>query len=177
MTEHPHTEFRVDESNNKLIVKRQFLAPLAPVWAAWTEPELLEKWWAPKPWTARTKEMNFREGGHWTYAMVSPKGVEHWGRTDYETVEKEKSFSGWDSFLKQDGSINTELPVSTLRVEFLAKQYTTLLRVENTYKDKEELEKILKMGVQEGFTAALNQLDDLLAGESHTGARYTKDSL
>ncbi|GAB2775655.1 SRPBCC family protein [Salinimicrobium soli] len=177
MSEHPFTEFRIDEANHKIIVKRKFSAAVPAVWAAWTKAELLEKWWAPKPWTARTKEMHFREGGHWTYGMLSPDGEEHWGRVDYKKINKEESFLARDSFLKEDGSVNQELPASDWIVEFQPKEYSTLLRVENTFDSKDHLNAILKMGAQEGFTAALNQLDDLLAGESHTGDRFSNDSV
>lgn len=176
MSEHPFTEFQIDKENNKIIVERQFSAAVPAVWAAWTKAELLEKWWAPKPWRARTEEMDFGEGGHWTYTMLGPGGEEHRGRVDYKKIYIEESFLARDSFLKDDGSVNEELPASDWVVEFQSKQNTTLLRVENTFSSKEQLKAILKMGAREGFTAALNNLDDLLAGESHTGNRFSKDS-
>ncbi|MDZ7624970.1 MAG: SRPBCC domain-containing protein [Ignavibacteriaceae bacterium] len=60
-------DFIVDKQNNKVKVTREFAAPLSKVWAAWTQSELLDQWWAPKPWKAKTKEMEFKEGGHWLY--------------------------------------------------------------------------------------------------------------
>jgi uncharacterized protein YndB with AHSA1/START domain len=57
----------------QLIVTREFDANSDLVWKAWTTAELLDQWWAPKPYRAETKSLDFREGGVWLYAMVSPE--------------------------------------------------------------------------------------------------------
>src|SRR6187431_3103993 len=62
--------FQVDKVNKKINVERSFNGPIDPVWSAWTEAEILDQWWAPKPWRAETKSMNFKEGGRWHYCMV-----------------------------------------------------------------------------------------------------------
>ena len=51
-----------DPGGKKLQVVEEFDVPVAAVWEAWTTPELLDQWWAPKPWKAETKSMDFREG-------------------------------------------------------------------------------------------------------------------
>ncbi|HYW97118.1 MAG TPA: SRPBCC domain-containing protein [Bacteroidales bacterium] len=76
-------DFNIDKANNKVLVKKEFAASPAFLWAAWTESRLLDQWWAPKPWKAGTKTMDFSEGGSWIYAMTSPEGEEHWSRNDY----------------------------------------------------------------------------------------------
>jgi uncharacterized protein YndB with AHSA1/START domain len=48
--------FVVDKQNNKVKVTREFAAPLSKVWAAWTQSELLDQWWAPKPWKAKQRK-------------------------------------------------------------------------------------------------------------------------
>ncbi len=63
------TTISKDAANKKLIVVREFDAPLEQVWKAWTDKDILDKWWAPKPWKAKTKSMDFREGGAWLYSM------------------------------------------------------------------------------------------------------------
>lgn len=68
------TTIAKDAANKKLIVVREFDAPLAEVWKAWTDSSILDQWWAPKPWKAKTKTMDFREGGTWLYSMVGPDG-------------------------------------------------------------------------------------------------------
>ena len=71
-------DFSVNKETNTITVKREFAAELSLVWDAYTKSEILDQWWAPKPWKARTKTMEFREGGYWHYAMVGPAGEEHW---------------------------------------------------------------------------------------------------
>src|SRR5690606_40261776 len=75
-----------DAAQKKIFIKREFNAELEKVWQAWTTAELLDEWWAPKPWKARTKSLDFREGGKWFYAMVGPDGSESWVRMDIITV-------------------------------------------------------------------------------------------
>ena len=66
-------EFIKDVTNKKVTVIRHFDAPVDHVWRAWTEVDLLDQWWAPKPWKAETKTMDFRSGGSWLYAMIGPE--------------------------------------------------------------------------------------------------------
>lgn len=154
--------FTVDRQNNKVKVEREFAAPLANVWAAWTQAELLDQWWAPKPWKARTKTMDFREGGHWLYAMVGPQGEQHWARADYYSVQPQKSFSLKDAFTDENGNVNSELPGSSWANTFRQTGDSTRVTVEITYQSLADLEKYIELGFREGFTAALENLDELL---------------
>jgi uncharacterized protein YndB with AHSA1/START domain len=155
-------DFSVDKENSKIKVRREFAAPLSKVWAAWTESQLLDQWWAPKPWKARTKTMDFREGGYWLYAMVGPEGQEHWARADFRSVTPLKSFSLQDAFADENGNIDPALPRSLWTNEFSETQNATLVSIEIKFEDLADLEKIIEMGFKEGFTAALENLDDLL---------------
>jgi len=71
-------DFTVDKSTNTVFVKREFEADQPLVWDAFTKQEILDRWWAPKPWTSRTRYMNFEIGGRRFYAMCGPEGEEHW---------------------------------------------------------------------------------------------------
>jgi uncharacterized protein YndB with AHSA1/START domain len=155
-------DFKVDKKNKKILVKRQFEAPLKKVWKAWTNSEILDQWWAPKPWKVKTKKMEFRKGGSWLCIMEGPKGEEHWGRIDYTSVNPLKSFSGIDSFSDKKGNINTNLPQAKWKIDFSELQDTTMVTIETTYDTPADLEKIMKMGFEEGFTKALENLDKLL---------------
>ncbi|MEX2592567.1 MAG: SRPBCC domain-containing protein [Anditalea sp.] len=155
-------DFSVDKENSKIYVKREFAAPLNRVWAAWTESELLDQWWAPKPWKARTKSMDFREGGYWLYAMVGPDGTEHWGRVDYKRIAPLKSFTAQDVFCDEEGKTNPDLPKANWENDFQEGENSVIVNIEVKYNDLSELEKVLEMGLKEGFTAALENLDQLL---------------
>src|ERR1700743_3423578 len=103
-------DFTVNKEKNTIHVTREFAGELALVWDCWTRAELLEQWWAPKPWRAETKSMDFREGGRWLYAMVSPKNEYFWSRVDYKKIDTKKSFSAEDGFCDEEGSLNMEFP-------------------------------------------------------------------
>lgn len=155
-------DFVIDKENKKVRVTREFAAPLSKVWAAYTQSNLLDQWWAPKPCKAKTKTMDFREGGHWLYAMVGPQGEEHWCREDFTSVTPMKSFKAVDAFCDQEGKINDEFPKSTWVIEFIEADNKTTVKIEMECETVADLEKYIEMGFQEGFTSALGNLDELL---------------
>ena len=69
-------DFTVDKATKTIHITREFATDLDLVWGAFTKAEILNQWYAPKPFRSRTKEMDFREGGRWLHAMVSPENVE-----------------------------------------------------------------------------------------------------
>lgn len=162
---HPY-HFNVNRENNQIHVERSFDAPLPLVWSAWTEADILDQWWAPKPWKARTKSMDFREGGFWLYAMVGPENEEHWARVDFLSIQKEKAFTANDSFCDADGKLNTELPGSRWENQFMDQSGTTKVKIVLTFDTMEDLEQIIKMGFREGFESGLNNLEEWLSQQN-----------
>ena len=155
-------DFLVDKENNTLIVRREFAAAPELVWAAYTQSELLDQWFAPKPWSAVTKHMDFRPGGYWLYAMRGPEGEEHWSRMDYEKVEPITSYTGRDSFCDADGNINNDLPSAIWYATFDPVADYTLVQTVVAYPALEDLEAIIKMGMKDGLTLAMEGLDEVL---------------
>ncbi len=156
-------EFSTNRENNSIIVKREFQAKLSLVWDAWTNPELLDKWWAPKPWMSKTKSMEFKPGGRRHYAMIGPNGEIHWGLTNYHTIHIEKEFTGSDCFCDENATINSELPESKFITTFIDKADCTQVNIHTTYQSFEQLEASLKMGFEKGMTMAFEGLDHLLS--------------
>ena len=155
-------DFFVDKVNSTIHVKHDFNATLQRVWQAWTTAELLDQWWGPKPWRAETKIMDFREDGHWLYAMVGPEGERHWGRADYISIKNEESFSAKDGFCDEKGTLNSELPQNLWEVLFREMGDKVLVDITLTFDSLEDLETNIQMGFREGFAIGLNQLDELL---------------
>src|SRR5690554_3520012 len=154
--------FEVDKANNQINVARSFNATINFVWSAWTKAEILDQWWAPKPWVAKTKSMDFREGGHWLYAMVGPENEEHWGRVDYIAISDRKSFTAYDGFCDSDGNLNASLPRNKWENVFSERNQQTLVNIQLTFDSLDDLEKIVEMGFKEGFTAGLENLDQYI---------------
>ncbi|GHA80966.1 SRPBCC family protein [Pontibacter akesuensis] len=158
-------EFSVNKENKTITVKREFAAELPLVWDAYTKSEVLDQWWAPEPWKARTKTMDFREGGHWHYAMVGPEGEEHWAVANYKTIDPKKRFTALDGFADAEGVVNTEMPQSKWEVSFTPKEELTLVENLITFDDLAQLETTIQMGFKEGLTMAMEGLDALLAAQ------------
>jgi uncharacterized protein YndB with AHSA1/START domain len=155
-------DFLVDKAKNTITVKREFAARRPLVWDCHTKSELLDKWFAPKPLTTKTKSMDFREGGHWHYAMVDPDGNEYWGYTEYVKINPIDSYNTLDGFSDESGKVNSDLPQATWVVTFSDKGDHTLVQTVVTYGSADGLEQVLQMGMKEGLTSTLERLDELL---------------
>ena len=158
-------EFTVDKPAKTVFINREFAAPLPLVWDAFTRQEILDQWWAPKPWESKTKVMNFEEGGRRFYAMVSPEGQEHWSLQKYTSIHPTTNFKMWNAFADKDE--NPELPGSEWNFNFSEQDGTTTVRITITNESRERFEKLIAMGFEGGFTMTLNYLEKLLPTFSH----------
>ncbi|MCG7755604.1 MAG: glyoxalase superfamily protein [Nitrosomonas sp.] len=156
---------------NKIItVERVFVAPKNRVWKAWTDITWLDKWWAPKPWIAITKSFDFSEGGHWHYCMSGPEGEKIWVWMEFESIEPENSFTAQDIFCDDKGKLNEEMPKMHWKYEFRDNGEATTVHVTITFNTIDDMEKIIAMCFEAGFSLALSNLDEVLGvqtGGSH----------
>lgn len=161
------TVYSKDTSNKKMLVTREFTAPIELTWKAWTDKNILDEWWAPKPWKTETKTLNFKNGSYWLYAMVGPNAERHWCRTDFKNIDPLKRFSATVYFCDEEGNKNADLPTQYWTVGFSKTNSGTKVVVELTFATEKELQAIIEMGFEEGFASAHNNLDELLAKEVH----------
>jgi uncharacterized protein YndB with AHSA1/START domain len=157
------TIYTKDLANKKLTVVREFDAPVDKVWKAWTDSKLLDQWWAPKPWKANTVSMDLRPGGRWFYYMEGPEGERHYCKVDYKTITPNKEFSGDDAFCDEKGNTTTEFPSMGWKVSFSKSNSGTKVEVEVSFESVADMDKIIETGFKEGFAAAHQNLDELLA--------------
>lgn len=155
-------DFIVNKENKTIHITREFDASLELVWQAWTTPELLDQWWGPQPWRAETKTMDFREGGFWLYAMVSPEGDKHYSRANFISIAKEKSFASKGGFSDESGVINPSFPQNLWENNFIPRDHKVKVDMLLTYDTLVDLEKEIEMGFKEGMTIDFQQLDKLL---------------
>ena len=85
-------DFTVDKAAKTVFITREFDADLSLVWDAFTKAEILDQWVAPKPWTSKTKFMNFKVGSRRFYAMVGPEGQEHWSIQEFTSISPTTNF-------------------------------------------------------------------------------------
>jgi uncharacterized protein YndB with AHSA1/START domain len=155
--------FTLDKENLTVTIERSFDAPVDLVWRAWTEAELLAQWWAPKPWKAVTKDMDFREGGRWLYAMTGPDGQKMWDLKTFLKIDPKNSFTYRSTFSDENGDLAPGTQGSTWVNTFTEKDGGTLVTNVIRNESLERLEAQLKMGFKEGYTMGLDQLEALLA--------------
>jgi uncharacterized protein YndB with AHSA1/START domain len=162
MTAHLRFDFVVDEAQNTITIKREFAAGRQLVWDCYTKSELLDQWFAPKPLITRTRSMDFREGGHWHFAMIDPDGNEYWSRQDYLTIRPIEHYTARDGFSDESGALNPELPQSNLDVSFVDLSDHSQVHTVVTYETLENLQAVIQMGLEKGLKSTLERLDELL---------------
>ena len=155
-------DFTVDKTTNSVFIIREFDAELPLVWDAFTKPEILDQWWAPKPLTSKTKNMDFKVGGRRFYAMILPDGQEHWGIQEFTSISPKTNVKWVSSFTDKDENINTELPSSNWDLNFSEQAGKTKVSIVIKHKTLANIEMLIQMGFKEGFTMTLNFLEELL---------------
>ena len=153
-------DFIVDKSTKMVFVNREFDAELDLVWDAFTKQEILDQWWAPKPWVSNTKIMDFKVGGRRFYAMVSPEGQERWSIQKYTSISPKSNFKMYNAFADKDE--NPELPGSEWDFTFSEQNGRTIVRINIFNESLARMEKMIEMGFTEGFTMSMNNLENLL---------------
>lgn len=154
-------DFTIDKAKKTVFVNKEFDADLSLVWDAFTKQEILDQWWAPKPWSSKTKVMNFEPGGRRFYAMVSPEGDEHWALQQYTSITPKSNFKYLNAFADKDA--NPELPGSDWDLSFSEENGRTKVSITIKNDSITRMEKMIEMGFQGGFTMTLNYLNELLA--------------
>jgi len=154
-------DFKVDKTTKTVCIDREFNAALSIVWDAFTKQEILDQWWAPKPYSSKTIKMDFREGGRRFYAMVNEEGLEiGWHIQDYTSINPKTNFKYLSVFADKDE--NPFLPGSNWDLSFSEQNGITKVNI-TIYNDSlERMEKMIEMGFKEGFTATLNELENLV---------------
>ena len=153
-------DFTLDKSKKTAFINREFDADLSLVWDAFTKQEILDQWWAPKPWASKTKVMNFKVGGRRFYAMVSPEGQERWSIQKYTSISPKTNFKFLSAFA--DENENPDLPGSEWDLSFSEENGKTKVSVSIYNESLERMEKMIEMGFKEGFMMTLKSLEDLL---------------
>lgn len=156
-------DFTVDKTAKTVYITREFDADLSLLWDAFTQQELLDQWIAPKPFTCKTKYMDFKVGGKRFYAMISPDGVERWVLQGYTSITPKTHFSLYNTFA--DADENPELPGSEWDHQFSEQNGKATVKIRIYNESLERLERILD-GFTIGMKMSLTNLENLLTNLS-----------
>jgi len=144
------------KSERELVVTRTFNGPARIVFEAWTKPELLQRWWAPKSTglSLLSCEADVRAGGKYRFVFGfghdASKRMEFFGR--YIEVTPHSRLV-WTNDESDDGALTT--------VTFEEKGGKTLLVMHELYPSKEALDGAIA-GMEDGMPETFVQLDELL---------------
>ena len=158
-------DFTVDKDTATIYVTREFAADLDLVWDAFTKAEILDQWMGPKPYRVQTKEMDFRVGGRWLYAMVSPENIAaRWSLAEFVEIQPKSSFTTKNSFSDENGNhINSGFTFSITKNSFKAGVEKTTVQIVKKMAGLAELEQFIAGGYYEkGMAMGMNNLDEYL---------------
>ena len=160
----PVTDVNQDLDARTLTITAEFAAPVERIWQVYADPRQLEKVFGPPTHPATFVEHDLIPGGRAHYFMTSPEGEKYYGWWRVTAVDEPRSFSFEDGFASDDSFTPAEdLPVSQNVYAFEAIDGGTRATFTSTYDSAEALQKVLDMGVVEGATSAIAQIDTLVA--------------
>lgn len=163
----PVTDVHHDLDALTLTITADFAAPLDRVWDVYADPRKLELVWGPPGWPATFVDHQLAPGGRMNYYLTGPESQRHYAYWNIGTVDAPAGFTFEDGFAIDDSfTPDPDLPQSSQDYRFAATDGGTRATFVATYPTAEALQTVLAMGVVEGASAALNQIDDLLAARA-----------
>jgi uncharacterized protein YndB with AHSA1/START domain len=148
-----------DISDRELVLTRLLDAPRDKVYQAWTQPEVMKRWFAPKPWTTPKAELDLRVGGGNAIVMADETGTEYPNRGQYLEIVPNEKIVFTDAYVGD--WVPSEKPFMTVHLTFAdegGKTRYTARAIHWTVEDKEAHE---KMGFHEGWGMCAGQLEDV----------------
>ena len=165
------TAVRKDSRTLTLTLEAEFNASPERVWQLWADPRQLERWWGPPTYPTTFTRHELTPGGRAEYYMTGPEGDQHHGYWQVVEADAPRWLVYRDGFANADGTPNTDFPLSTGRVQIEeVGPSRTRMSIESIFPSAEAMEQVLAMGMEEGLTEAVGQIDAILA-EHAAGAR------
>jgi uncharacterized protein YndB with AHSA1/START domain len=159
----PIIEVTPDPATLTLTIVGEYPVGVERLWEAWSDPRQLERFWGPPTWPATFTRHDMVEGGRSEYFMTGPDGSRSDGFWRIEKVDPGRSLSVADGFADEDGNENTDLPGTRTHFTFEPTAGGSRFTAVTTFADLEAMQQLIDMGMVEGATLAISQLDDLLA--------------
>ena len=163
------TAVRKDPQTLTMTLEAEFDASPERVWQLWADPRQLERWWGPPLWPATFTRHDLAPGSRVEYHMTGPEGDQHRGYWEVLETDAPRRLVFRDGFANADGAQNTDLPLSTARVLIEAVgNGRTRMSIESVFPTTQAMEQVLAMGMEEGLTSAVGQIDAILAEDAVT---------
>jgi uncharacterized protein YndB with AHSA1/START domain len=161
------TAVHTDPEALTMTLEAEFDASAERVWRLWADPRQLERWWGPPTYPATVDAHDLRAGGRVEYHMTGPEGDQPRGFWEIDEVEPPHRLIFRDGFANEDGTPNADMPMNTARVRIdEIGGGRTRMSIETVFPSAAAMEQILAMGMEEGLTQALGQIDAILAEDA-----------
>lgn len=159
----PLTDVTRDIDNRTLVMTAEFPVTPERLWQVWADPRQLERWWGPESHPATVTEHDLTPGGAVKYHMTGPDGEVFPGGWIVVSVDEPRRLELRDYFADADGNPMESAPQSVMVVEISATDSGARMVTTSTWDSAEDMQTVLDMGVVEGSSSAIEQLDALLA--------------
>ena len=145
-----------------LTITAELAAPPARVWQVWTDPRQLERWWGPPTWPATFVQHEVVVGGTSRYYMTGPDGEKAHGWWRVLALDEPRSLEFEDGFSTDAGEPDAGMPTVHARVDLTETDGGTRMTVRSRFDTAEQMEQLRAMGMDEGMTLAMGQIDEVL---------------
>ena len=158
---------RKDSETLTMTIATELDAPVERAGQLWADPRQLERWWGPPTYPATVVDHDLSPGGRVTYFMTGPTGDQHHGWWEVLAAEPPHRLQLRDGFADHSGTPDESLPVSTSVITLSERDgQRTFMAIETRFPSREAMEQMVAMGMEEGMTAAMGQIDGILAGDA-----------
>jgi uncharacterized protein YndB with AHSA1/START domain len=157
------TNVAKDAEAKTMTITARFEAPVSRVWEVWSDPRQLERWWGPPTYPATFLEHDLTPGGTVTYFMTGPDGDQHRGWWRVREIDPPTMLEFDDGFADDAGNPDPEMPTMVMRVTLTEVDGATEMTIATAFPTADAMERVLAMGMQEGLSAAIGQIDEILA--------------
>ena len=158
----PVTDVTTDADNLTMTVVADFAAPIERVWAAYSDPRQLERFWGPPGWPATFTAWDHTVGGRAVYTMNGPRGERSSGSWEFLSIDAPHAFEVLDSFVDENGAPLEDFPAQRMSFAFESTADGTRMVTTSHFDSVEAIEQVVSMGQVEGIKMAMSQLDAVL---------------
>jgi uncharacterized protein YndB with AHSA1/START domain len=157
------TSVQKDAEALTMTITAAFDVPVARAWQLWADPRQLERWWGPPTYPATIVEHDIAPEGATTYYMTGPEGDRHHGWWRIRSAEPPHHLQFEDGFGDADGNPSDDMPTTVVTVTLSeSADGGTVMTIASRFPSREAMEQLLTMGIEEGMTLSVGQIDDLL---------------
>jgi uncharacterized protein YndB with AHSA1/START domain len=158
------TAVRKNPETLTITLDAEFDASPQRVWKLWADPRQLERWWGPPTYPATVTAHDLRSGGRVEYHMTGPEGDQPHGYWEVLEADAPHRLVFRDGFANDDGTPISDMPINEVRVMISeAGGGQTRMSIESIFPSAMAMEQLIAMGMEQGLTEAVGQIDAILA--------------